>query len=243
MLVNLPKVTQLARRRPGVYKGHAFVCYVLSWFPSQVSQNTVCYARSQGFLEVLKCILRVCENAFSLQSTFTLLEFQRLWPGEWCSLAGSCLFALSRCGWEFQEQVLSLSSRALQRTRAPWLTIAVPLPRMCWRGMAVASKQAGRRHASCQVENIKDNNNYSRKKNLHWLQKAKSRGLGALLITLKEAQTKHHCKSPLPRLFPGPMEKMRFKGQSYIEHYILKATLLFKKNLLLFSKAPPLRYY
>lgn len=100
----------------------------------------------------------------------------------------------------------------IAKTRAPWLTIAVPLPRMCWRGMAVASKQAGRRHASCQVENIKDNNNYSRKKNLHWLQKAKSRGLGALLITLKEAQTKHHCKSPLPRLFPGPMEKMRFKG-------------------------------
>lgn len=44
MLVNLPKVTQLARRRPGVYKGHAFVCYVLSWFPSL------------GFLE--HCLLR-----------------------------------------------------------------------------------------------------------------------------------------------------------------------------------------
>lgn len=29
MLVNLPKATQLARRRPGVCKGHVFVCVIL----------------------------------------------------------------------------------------------------------------------------------------------------------------------------------------------------------------------
>lgn len=53
------------------------------------------------------------------------------------------------------------------------------------------------------------------KQNFICLQKAKSRGLGALLRTLDTGGSRDQTPlpvSPLPHLFPGPMEKVRFKG-------------------------------
>lgn len=113
MLTNLPMVTQL--RGFGWVKAlvcHMPSCFLLLGFLGYCSLTGI-----QRFLEALKCTVRACEIASSFKRPVICLSF-RLWPGEVHSLVGRYLSAVSGCGQELQEQVVSLLWWRLQRTGA-----------------------------------------------------------------------------------------------------------------------------
>lgn len=77
---------------------------------------------------------------------------------------GEVLLSPERVGQELEGQVLSVSWCGSQNTGATLADHSSIFARDVLERMVVASQQVRWRHAGCQMENVKDNNAYSRKK-------------------------------------------------------------------------------
>ena len=203
-----------AKESMWVDKGLGFPCHVPSCFLLLGILEHCFYARVQRFLKGLKGSIRANGIVSSFKRPIICLNF-RLWPGE----QGDTSQPWVGVDRNFRSKYWACCGVGYKGQGPPWLTTAVPLPGMCHRGMAVACKKARRRHASCQVENVKDNKDYSWK-NFIGLQRARSRGLGMSYNT-QRGPPKPYCTGNRSHacVLTRRTWKNEFKSKQCMEHY------------------------